>query len=182
VVEIENIASPANKYKSDRISLSSLHFLIYYADFFDSVNESLKTIVNSESPEALIDFAQSIRNETESQSFQNMRKELEGIRDDIKDIKSITVGINLDSNLQVKEAGLVKVNREYYKSGSFLDRLLRLELAPSACHRIREKRDTRSGKKSDDDALRFDIAIPADKRHESKSGYHAEKFGWAAGN
>ncbi|MBE6578558.1 MAG: hypothetical protein E7651_01980 [Ruminococcaceae bacterium] len=45
----------------------------------------------------------------------------------VRDVKSITVGINLNGQLQPTEAGLVAVHTEPFVSGNYLDKLLRLD-------------------------------------------------------
>jgi len=52
----------------------------------------------------------------------------------IQDIKSITVGVNLNAVLEPKEAGIVSFNSEIYRSGDFLDRLLSLDFDKDNFH------------------------------------------------
>jgi DNA mismatch repair ATPase MutS len=47
---------------------------------------------------------------------------------EIRSIKSINIGINLNAQLQPLEAGIISVNTEKYKSGDLFDRLLRGEI------------------------------------------------------
>ena len=46
----------------------------------------------------------------------------------VKDIKSVTIGFNLDTNLSPFEAGLLSINDRPVRSGELIDRLLNLEL------------------------------------------------------
>lgn len=59
--------------------------------------------------------------------FQALSDHLDRISVDIEQIKSVTVGINLDAQLRPREAGVVAIGSEYYKSGEWIDKLLRLE-------------------------------------------------------
>lgn len=43
--------------------------------------------------------------------------------------RSITVAFNLDEQLKPYEAGVVSINSDYYKSGNFIDKLLRLDIS-----------------------------------------------------
>ena len=45
----------------------------------------------------------------------------------VRDIKSISVGVNLDGQLRPTEAGLIAVHTEPFVSGNYLDKLLRLD-------------------------------------------------------
>ena len=40
-------------------------------------------------------------------------------------LKSVTIGINLDENMRVKEAGLVTVNEKPFHSGTLIEKLLK---------------------------------------------------------
>lgn len=64
----------------------------------------------------------------EDEDFRRLADQLAHISVDIESIKSITVGINLDAQLRPREAGVVAIHREYFKSGEWIDRLLRMEL------------------------------------------------------
>ena len=46
----------------------------------------------------------------------------------VREVKSITVGINLNGQLQPTEAGLLEVHTQPFVSGNYLDKLLRLDL------------------------------------------------------
>jgi hypothetical protein len=61
--------------------------------------------------------------------FTALTDRLERISVDIEQIKSVTVGINLDAQLRPHEAGVLAIHSEYFKSGEWIDKLLRLEFA-----------------------------------------------------
>ncbi len=62
----------------------------------------------------------------ETKAFDELCREVEEQIHVVRDVKSITVGINLDGQLQPTEAGLIAVHTEPYVSGNYLDQLLRL--------------------------------------------------------
>lgn len=64
---------------------------------------------------------------TADTDFTALTDRLERISIDIEQIKSITVGINLDAQLRPREAGVIAIHSEYFKSGEWIDKLLRLE-------------------------------------------------------
>lgn len=74
-------------------------------------------------------FAEEVRREYESEEFQRLREETGKLASSIRNIKSITIGINLDAQLKPVEAGIVSVNTEPFKSGTIMDRLLRAEFS-----------------------------------------------------
>jgi DNA mismatch repair protein MutS len=56
-------------------------------------------------------------------TFKNLVKELPGLLEEIRAIKSITIGVNLDGQLRPVEATLVSVNKSYYRDSNILSRL-----------------------------------------------------------
>ena len=64
---------------------------------------------------------------TSDTDFTVLTDRLDRISVDIEQIKSVTVGINLDAQLRPREAGVVAIHSEYFKSGEWIDKLLRLE-------------------------------------------------------
>ena len=64
---------------------------------------------------------------TADTDFQALTDRLDRISVDIEQIKSVTVGINLDAQLRPREAGVTAIHSEYFKSGEWIDKLLRLE-------------------------------------------------------
>ncbi len=64
---------------------------------------------------------------TADTDFAALTDRLDRISVDIEQIKSVTVGINLDAQLRPREAGITAIHSEYFKSGEWIDKLLRLE-------------------------------------------------------
>ncbi len=62
-----------------------------------------------------------------SQDFEKLCDAVNSQMKTIGNAKSITVGINLNAQMQPTEAGVISVNEDYYVSGDFLNRLLRLK-------------------------------------------------------
>ena len=61
---------------------------------------------------------------SESEDFKALRRHLEDLDTRIGRIKSITIGLNLDGNLHVTDAGLVSINTAPFRPSSLMDRLL----------------------------------------------------------
>ena len=58
----------------------------------------------------------------------NLKENLKNFRMTVDNIKSVTVGINLDDNLKPFEAGVISINSSKYRSGNLFDRLLSLDM------------------------------------------------------
>lgn len=108
----------------------------FYTDFIDKMYNATKTIYKDLKADGLIKLADFIKEEAESEHFIELKEAFNKLDKDLLNIKSITVGINLDSNLNPKEAGLLKINSEVYKSGNLIDKFLRMEYKESDFHCI----------------------------------------------
>ena len=64
----------------------------------------------------------------ESEEYKNLIKNIASLNFRINNIKSVTIGANLDSQLRITNAGIVTVNNQEFKSGELLDMLLRLDM------------------------------------------------------
>ncbi len=76
--------------------------------------------------EALVTLAEKIHELTESDYYRDLNKKLNDLTQRVRDIKSITVGVNLDSQLRPVYAGVLSINSRPFKSGEVLDKILRL--------------------------------------------------------
>lgn len=72
-------------------------------------------------------FAERINTLTGSEYYRNLNDELKELTSRVREIKSITIGVNLDSQLRADRAGVLSINNEYFKSGELLDKMLRLD-------------------------------------------------------
>ena len=61
-----------------------------------------------------------------------MNKKLNSLASRVREVKSITVGVNLDRELRPVNAGVISVNAEPFKSGKILDKILRLSFKNDA--------------------------------------------------
>lgn len=82
--------------------------------------------------QALKDFGAFIAEKVNAPEFAEMKKRVEEAMDEVKNVKSITFGINLDAQLYPKEAGIVSINSDVYKSGNVVDKVLRAEVKSDA--------------------------------------------------
>ena len=63
---------------------------------------------------------------TESEYYRDLNADLARLSSRIHEVRSITVGVNLDSQLRPKDAGVISINAETFKSGKTLDKILRM--------------------------------------------------------
>lgn len=89
-------------------------------DFILEGEKEFRTKIKSQGIHLLFDKAIDISKEEE---YQNAKLYLEKTSEEIKYIKSVTVGINLDAKLNVAEAGIVSVNSQKFTTNTLLDKM-----------------------------------------------------------
>jgi len=72
-------------------------------------------------------FAERINTLTGSDYYRNLNEQLKELTSRVREIKSITIGVNLDAQLRADRAGVLSINNEPFKSGDLLDKMLRLD-------------------------------------------------------
>ena len=89
----------------------------------------VKDKVQSPAFRALSEFVFSI---SSSEYYADLNKKLEALTSRVHEIKSITIGVNLDREFRPTSAGVISVNSEEFKSGKVLDKILRLSFKNDA--------------------------------------------------
>ncbi|MDE6698793.1 MAG: hypothetical protein K2J91_04875 [Lachnospiraceae bacterium] len=103
-------------------NLFSVKILEMYVEIMDLLGENLlKFEVRSKGIKSFQDI---VRNRYESEEFKTLKAEISKMETQIGNIKSITLGINMDGSLQAREAGIISINTKQYKNGSIVDKLL----------------------------------------------------------
>ena len=78
---------------------------------------------------SLADFAIEL---AESDYYKELNQQLDALASRVREVKSITVGVNLDRELRPTSAGVISINSEQFKSGKVLDKILRLSFKNDA--------------------------------------------------
>ena len=73
-------------------------------------------------------FAEYISSIYDSSGFEELSKDIAAVSDDVNDIKSITIGINLDHEFYPKETGIISLNKFYFDRQSVLKRFMKFHL------------------------------------------------------
>jgi DNA mismatch repair ATPase MutS len=87
----------------------------------------LLPIKNKFKSDAFIKLADRIFELTESEYYVDLNERLKELTSRVREIKSVTIGVNLDARLRPENAGVLSVNNEKFKSGDLLQKILRLD-------------------------------------------------------
>lgn len=103
-------------------SIQEIELYIEVIDCFAQLFES-----NPVASAALCEFRNQVLSISESPNYLHLKEQVAKESHTVHNIRSVTLGINLNSQLIPTEAGIVQVNDQPYKSGSVLHKLLRLD-------------------------------------------------------
>lgn len=98
-----------------------------YTSLLDLLRDNLIPLAPKFKSTAFRRFAERINTLTGSEYYKNLNAQLKELTSRVREIKSVTIGVNFDSQLRASKAGVLSMNNEYFKSGELLDKMLRLD-------------------------------------------------------
>ena len=106
--------------------LSSITEIELYISSIETLHGGLSKIkANLKSP-AFTTLCDRICELVESDYYKELNEKLSELTKRVREIKSVTIGVNLDSQLRPQSAGVLSINPEPFKSGDVLEKILRL--------------------------------------------------------
>lgn len=118
--------------------LYSITEIELYVSCINSLAEGfgkIKGVFKSEAFKRLSDF---VLDMTSSEYYVKLNEKLKALADRVNEVKSITIGVNLDNELRPESAGVISINSEKFKSGKLLDKILRMSFKNDAFTTIAE--------------------------------------------
>ena len=112
--------------------LSSITEIELYVSSIEVLHKGLTATrdrVKSPAFTALTDLIEKL---AESDYYRELNQKLSELTQRVREIKSVTIGVNLDSQLHPTSAGVLSINSESFKSGDVLDKILRLNFKSDA--------------------------------------------------
>lgn len=123
---IRNISDAYRAMNSDFSIESALGAARYLEMYIEIVELFEKGILHADAESKGILALQSrIKDVIQSGEYLSLKAELQDTGTNFGLVKSVTLGVNLDEILRVKDAGIVSINSEPYHSGTVMDKLLR---------------------------------------------------------
>ena len=107
--------------------LYSITEIELYISAMELLSEGLYPMMGKFKSEALVTLAERIKELTDSDYYKDLNKKLKELTSRISEVKSVTIGVNLNSQLRPENAGVLSVNNEKFKSGELLEKILRLD-------------------------------------------------------
>ncbi len=112
--------------------LYSITEIELYVSCIEILNKGLAPVFDKMKSEAFRSLTSFITELCSSDYYKELNKKLEALTSRVHEVKSITVGVNLDRQFRPSSAGVISVNSEPFKSGKVLDKILRLSFKNDA--------------------------------------------------
>ena len=112
--------------------LYSITEIELYVSCIDSLRAGFEPIRDRIKSDAFRNLADFIFELSSSDYYRELNEKLESLSSRVHEVKSITVGVNLDNQLRPASAGVISINSEPFKSGKMLDKILRLSFRNDA--------------------------------------------------
>ena len=115
---------PLMKYSQAANTEEKLHSILYptvYIELVKFIYESLSLLKSSITSESLKQLYTLAQNDIESDEYKRIERYYEKNNERLRSVNSVTIGVNLNALYQPKEAGIISLNKEEFKSGDLLD-------------------------------------------------------------
>ncbi len=106
--------------------LSALTEIELYISSIEVLHEGLSAARANVKGAAFTTLADRIMELAESDYYRELNEKLSELTARVREIKSVTIGVNLDAQLRPSEAGVLSINPEPFRSGDVLEKILRL--------------------------------------------------------
>ena len=112
--------------------LYSITEIELYVSCIDTLLEGLSPVRDKMKSAAFCALTDFVTELCASEYYKELNEKLEALASRVHEVKSITVGVNLDGQLRPSSAGVISINSEPFKSGKILDKILRLSFKNDA--------------------------------------------------
>ncbi len=112
--------------------LYSITEIELYVGVIDVLFKGLSDVRTELKSKAFTELCRFVTELVESDYYRELNDRLRQLSARMREVRSITVGVNLDSAMRPVEAGVVSVNSEPFKSGKVLDKILRMSFRNDA--------------------------------------------------
>ena len=112
--------------------LYSITEIELYVSCIDLLREGFLPIREKIKSRAFKNLSDFVFELSESDYYKELNEKLGSLASRVHEVKSITVGVNLDRELRPSSAGVISINSEEFKSGKMLDKILRMSFKNDA--------------------------------------------------
>ena len=129
IQELRRLDTESSSGDSYLYSITEIELYVSCINSLKAGFEPIKDRIKSKAFKNLSDFIFEL---SSSDYYKELISKLESLASRVHEVKSITVGVNLDRELRPSSAGVISINSEPFKSGKVLDKILRLSFRNDA--------------------------------------------------
>ena len=123
----------SNSGDSYLYSITEIELYVSCIDMLKRGFEPVKDEIKSPAFRTLCDFILELAS---SEYYAELNKKLKALASRVHEVRSVTIGVNLDRELRPSSAGVISINSEQFKSGKMLDKILRLSFKNDSLGRL----------------------------------------------
>ena len=112
--------------------LSSITEIELYVSSVEILHNALTKVKGQVKSPAFTALTELVTELAESEYYKELNQKLSELTQRVREIKSVTIGVNLDAQLRPSEAGVLSINAESFKSGDVIEKILRLNFKNDA--------------------------------------------------
>jgi len=123
IMELRRLEADTGETESYLESITEIEL---YISSLDTLHRGLSPIREKLQSEAFRTLTDRIKELVESDYYAELNAKLSELTARVRDIRSVTIGVNLDAQLRPSSAGVLSINPEPFRSGDVLEKILRL--------------------------------------------------------
>lgn len=121
--ELRRLEAENDDTNSYLLSISEIEL---YISSIETLNSGLSAVKDQLKSRAFTTLADRISELAESEYYKELNLRLAELTNRVREIKSVTVGVNLDAQLRPSSAGVLSINSEQFHSGDVIEKILRM--------------------------------------------------------
>lgn len=129
IMELRRLEADSGDPNDYLSSITEIELYVSSVDILHTALTKVKSEVHSPAFTALTELVTKL---AESDYYRELNQKLSELTQRVREIKSVTIGVNLDAQLRPSSAGVLSINPESFKSGDVLDKILRLNFKNDA--------------------------------------------------
>ena len=129
IMELRRLGSEVGAGDAYLYSITEIEL---YVSCLDTLADGLKSVNEKITSPAFLSLESFVTELVGSEYYAELNKKLSALAARVHEVRSITVGVNLDRELRPVSAGVISVNSEEFKSGKLLDKILRFSFKNDA--------------------------------------------------
>ncbi|MBQ8380322.1 MAG: hypothetical protein IJY18_00350 [Clostridia bacterium] len=118
--------------------LYSITEIELYVTCIDTLCRGFEPVADKIESPAFKNLSEFVLRLAASDYYKELNQKLSALASRVHEVKSVTIGVNLDRELRPSSAGVISVNSEQFKSGKTLDKILRFSFKNDALTCIAE--------------------------------------------